>query len=369
RAIFLPELPYLSMRLSPPSAILTRLEYVAAVRRMLWAHGFGLTCLEKDDDDDDDDDESSSTNGEGEGEGGHRRLLEDDSWRRAKAIVLAHSFGTEAAAWLLRDAADIVAGTVLVDPMSVFLHACDLPRNFFRTRSRTASEHFFAYFARECAIRHYLSRHLRWTDALVFAGERGPAALPDRVVRALVPRCAQDPLEPPFDVPNYAPFVTPCPAGPLPTVVFLSERDCIVPVDKVRTYLEAAGFSTGSSLSLPTDVPTRSKSLEGPTDGRQSELPNGSTLGVSGAGSDDSPLNLAASNSSLDPPPPPSPPPHEKVLTPAKTTASPSPAPSLYIMPRFEHGAILARPAWCRRVKDAIDRVELAASAWEASDE
>lgn len=45
-----------------------------------------------------------------------------------------------------------------------------------------------------------------------------------------------------------------------------------------------------------------------------------------------------------------------------------APSPSLYIMPRFEHGAILSRPAWCRRVKDAIDRVELAAAAWEDQD-
>lgn len=116
--------------------------------------------------------------------------------------------------------ADIIAGTVLLDPMSLFLHAADLPRNFFRTRCRTASELFFRYFALERGISHYLSRHLRWTDSLLLAAAGGaegpaPAPLPERVVRAIVPRCAQDPLEPPFDVPNYAPFVTPCPAGPL----------------------------------------------------------------------------------------------------------------------------------------------------------
>lgn len=117
--------------------------------------------------------------------------------------------------------------------MSLFLHAADLPRNFFRTRCRTASELFFRYFALERGISHYLSRHLRWTDSLLFAaaaagsgaaaeGEPAPPApLPERVVRAIVPRCAQDPLEPPFDVPNYAPFVTPCPAGPLVRFFFL----------------------------------------------------------------------------------------------------------------------------------------------------
>lgn len=109
----------------------------------------------------------------------------------------------------------MIAGTVLVDPMSLLLHAADGPRNFFRTRARTASERFFRYFALERGISHYLARHLRWSDSVLFAGETGPAALPDRVVKALVPKCAQEPLEPPFDVPNYAPFVTPCPAGPV----------------------------------------------------------------------------------------------------------------------------------------------------------
>lgn len=75
------------MRLSPPSAILTRLEYVAAVRRMLWAHGFGLTSLDADENDSDFDEEH-----------------DEEEWRRGKAIVIAHSFGTGAAAWLLRDA-------------------------------------------------------------------------------------------------------------------------------------------------------------------------------------------------------------------------------------------------------------------------
>lgn len=89
------------MRLSPPSAILTRLEYVAAVRRMLWAHGFGLTCLERDEDDLSDD---ASVDGH---DSAGREKHDDESWRRAKAIVLAHSFGTGAAAWLLRDAVSL----------------------------------------------------------------------------------------------------------------------------------------------------------------------------------------------------------------------------------------------------------------------
>jgi len=87
RAVFLPEIPYVSMRLAPPSTIFTRLEYVAAVRRMLWVHGFGLSHLEPDEDDSD-----------------YEEDHEEEHWRRTKAVVVAHSFGTGAAAWLLRDA-------------------------------------------------------------------------------------------------------------------------------------------------------------------------------------------------------------------------------------------------------------------------
>lgn len=92
------------MRLSPPSSILTRLEYVAAVRRMLWAHGFGLTCLERTDEDDYSSETDSVPDEDDRAEGQSRDDDDGDSWRRAKAIVVAHSFGTEAAAWLLRDA-------------------------------------------------------------------------------------------------------------------------------------------------------------------------------------------------------------------------------------------------------------------------
>ncbi|GJN92227.1 hypothetical protein Rhopal_005257-T1 [Rhodotorula paludigena] len=331
RAVFLPELPYISLRLSPPSAILTRLEYVAAVRRMLWAHGFGLTSLEADEDDEDYDEK-----------------VEDEEWRRAKAIVVAHSFGSGAAAWLLRDAPDIVAGTVLIDPMSFLLFGSDTSRNFFRSKCRTAGERFFRYFAVERGINHFLSRHLRWSDSVLFAPSP-PAPLPPLVVDALVPKCAKEPLEPPFDVPFYAPWVTPLPHGPVPSVVFLSENDCILPVRKMRAYLEAAGFSTGAAppASAPAPPSENGKLIEHKVEGAQEEEPD-----VEAASENGSPASSAPSS------------------------PSPSPTsgfPSLHIMPRFEHGAILS-PAllvfssgreWVRRVARAIDEIEKAAERWE----
>ena len=41
---------------------------------------------------------------------------------------------------------------------------------------------------------------------------------------------------------NYAPTVTPSPQGPLPTIFFYSELDCILPIPKTVDYLRAGGF-------------------------------------------------------------------------------------------------------------------------------
>jgi len=131
------------MRLASPSSILTRLEYTASIRRMLWRHGFGLTCLEPDEDDPldlHDDEQESRKKGEEEKEG-------EEEWRRAKAIVVAHSAGAGMAGWLMRDAPDVVAGLVLIDPMSFLLYCPDSARNFYRTRAKTAGEHFFVSVA------------------------------------------------------------------------------------------------------------------------------------------------------------------------------------------------------------------------------
>ncbi|GAA6032051.1 hypothetical protein JCM8097_003405 [Rhodosporidiobolus ruineniae] len=302
RALFIPELPYLSMRLSPPSAILTRLEYVAAVRRMLWAHGFGLTSLDPTPDDE-------SWNGEQE---------DEDEWRRAKCVVVAHSFGAGAAGWILRDAPDLVAGTVLVDPMAFLLFSADTPRNFFRTKCKTAGEIFFRYFALERGINHFLSRHLLWSDAVLF-GPRPADPLPNRVVQALVPACARDALDPEDgeDVPPfYAPWVSAYPEGPLPSVVFLAEQDCILPIRKIAAYLSSSGFST----SVPPPPYSESKA----------------------------PLTNGTSSSS------------------AKEAKEAMP--SLRIMQRMEHGAVLANRGWCREISRAVEAVATAAERWETGE-
>ena len=140
RAMFVQVQPYITMQLSLPSAILQRRHVVAGARRMLIRHGFGGVKVE---------------NGNGDlGLDGAEGVSE-------KVVVVCHSMGAGPTAWLLRDAArstftspssradnfalqpDIVAGTVLIDPMSVLLYCADAPRNFLRTKLRTAGEIFF----------------------------------------------------------------------------------------------------------------------------------------------------------------------------------------------------------------------------------
>lgn len=71
REIFIPEIPYLTMRLYKPAAILSRIEYVVGVREMLREYR-------------------------------NRGEREKEDSRRV--VLLAHSLGSVAAAWLCRDA-------------------------------------------------------------------------------------------------------------------------------------------------------------------------------------------------------------------------------------------------------------------------
>ncbi|KAK4055256.1 hypothetical protein OIV83_000538 [Microbotryomycetes sp. JL201] len=225
RPCFMPELPYVAMRLSPPSAIRTRVEMVAACRRALWRHGFGATWEEE------------------AGEGSSKD--DGEEWRRGRAVIVGHSLGAGPCSWTLRDAPDIVAGVILLDPMSPLLYSSDTARNFFRTKCRTAGEIFFRYFASERGINHFLSRHIAWSDAVVF-GPQPVAPLPDDLKRAIVPRFALTELEPPFDRPNYGQYVVPYPQGPFPTFVFLSENDCILPFKQQYEYLIGSGMTKES---------------------------------------------------------------------------------------------------------------------------
>ncbi|KAK4057624.1 hypothetical protein OIO90_001271 [Microbotryomycetes sp. JL221] len=262
RPAFMPEMPYVAMRLSPPSAIRTRVEMVACCRRMLWRHGFGVTWEQGETNADDsfvssdeeqviDDDDNSSVDSDlSETSEIIDNDDEEEDWRRGRAIIVGHSLGGGPCSWILRDAPDVVAGVVLLDPMSPLLYSSDTARNFFRTKCRTAGEIFFRYFASERGINHFLSRHIAWSDAVVF-GPKPVSPLDDHIKKALVPSFALTELEPPFDRPNYGQYITPYPQGPFPTFVFLSENDCILPFKQQHEYLIGSGMTKESIKVMP----------------------------------------------------------------------------------------------------------------------
>lgn len=86
RPMFIPEFPYLTMRLYGPRAILSRKETVRGVRGMLRRHGFEVPRESRADDDDAEVEE------------------EEEEWRRGKVILMGHSLGSGPCAWILRDA-------------------------------------------------------------------------------------------------------------------------------------------------------------------------------------------------------------------------------------------------------------------------
>ncbi|GAA5896507.1 uncharacterized protein JCM6883_006927 [Sporobolomyces salmoneus] len=317
RAMFVPVHPYLSMRLSPPSTIITRQEYVAAVRRMLWRHGFGLTCLDRDEDDPDDhhevDEEEESGNGKDV----------DEEWRRGKAIVVAHSAGSGMAGWLMRDAPDVVAGLVLIDPMSFLLYCPDSARNFYRTKAKTAGEYFFKYFASERGINSYMSRHVLWSTSTLFS-PNPVSTLPDEIKKQVIPKCARWRQEAGYDVPRYAAEVNGLQdGGAFPTVVFLSGNDCILPIPKLIDYFSKSKFG---------------KIVEGSTPSRLRLRRAAETATVNGSATT------------------------KELVKEAKDGADEG---SVRIMTGLEHAAILVRVDWCREVSKAIEQVGKKAEEWE----
>ncbi|GAA5947093.1 hypothetical protein JCM3765_002150 [Sporobolomyces pararoseus] len=332
RAMFIPVHPYLSMRLSSPSTIITRLEYVASIRRMLWRHGFGLTCLERDEDDPEDyhelDEEEDATEGASHSTGRDG----DEEWRRGKCIVVAHSAGASMAGWLMRDAPDVVAGLVLIDPMSFLLYCPDSARNFYRTKAKTAGEYFFKYFASERGINHYMSRHVLWSTSTLFS-PNPVSPLPKEIKKQVVPRCSTWRQEAGYDVPRFAAEVNGLqdPNGAFPTVVFLSGKDCILPIPKLLDYFSKSKFG---------------KIVEGTSASRLRVYKPLSTLTPT--------LNGSASNGS-----------GLKNLLVKKEENGDAEEGSVRIMSKLEHAAILLRPGWCREVSKSIDQVGKKAEEWE----
>jgi len=124
-----------------------------------------------------------------------------------KAVFFGHSLGSAMTVWLLKFAPERMAGLVLCDPISLLLQYSDVAYNFIYRPSLAAAEIFFEWIAKEPGIALTLGRNFHWFDNVfpIIMGEG------DGDVRFF-----------PSD---------------LETVVFLSEKDCIVPTARICEFL------------------------------------------------------------------------------------------------------------------------------------
>ncbi|GAA98392.1 uncharacterized protein L969DRAFT_93013 [Mixia osmundae IAM 14324] len=190
RPVFIPEFPYVMMRLHWPGLIIVRRQTALAVKAMLAARGF------------------------------------------KQSIMVGHSLGSVPLAWLRHDAPELCAGAVLVDPSSIVLHRAHCCRNFFRQNPRTAASIFFEYFAKERAMGHFMGRHLEFSDSMLFAPThvRPPPPIPPQYITHERTEANKNHVYGPT-LPDKQ-YVT----------VYVSCNDCIVPADLVKQYCDKTGI-------------------------------------------------------------------------------------------------------------------------------
>jgi pimeloyl-ACP methyl ester carboxylesterase len=122
-------------------------------------------------------------------------------------VFFGHSLGSAMTVWLLKFAPDRIAGLVLCDPISLLLQFSDVAYNFIYRPSLAAAEIFFEWIAKEPGITLTLGRNFHWFDNVFpMIMEEG-----DGDVRFFPPD--------------------------LKTVLFLSEKDCIVPTARICEFL------------------------------------------------------------------------------------------------------------------------------------
>lgn len=124
-------------------------------------------------------------------------------------MIFGHSLGSAFTVWLLKFAPHRLAGLVLCDPISLLLQYSDVAYNFVYRPSLAAAEIFFEWIGKEPGIALTLGRNFHWFDN-VFPMIRGEK----------------------HDDIHFFPHE-------LKTVVFLSERDCIVPTRRICEFLES----------------------------------------------------------------------------------------------------------------------------------
>lgn len=132
-----------------------------------------------------------------------------------------------------------------------------------------------------------------------------------------------------------------------PTVVFLSEKDCILPIPKLLNYFSQSKFGK----IVQGDSPSRLRPYTTPP---TSNLSRTSTPALNGSNGTHTTTITKT----------------QKELVKADKSSkgdqtSGGEEGSVRIMSGLEHAAILLRPGWCREVSKAIDQVGKRAEEWE----
>ncbi|KAI8070324.1 Alpha/Beta hydrolase protein [Gongronella butleri] len=87
-----------------------------------------------------------------------------------QAVFVGHSLGTAVASWIMSRKPDIIAGSVLIDPICFLLHYPHVAFNFIYRAPKQWMDYIMLYVAsRELYISHYISRHFQWFQCIFFA--------------------------------------------------------------------------------------------------------------------------------------------------------------------------------------------------------
>lgn len=94
----------------------------------------------------------------------------------AKYVLVAHSYGTAVATYLLKSerTASLIGPVVLIDPITILLHLPDVAYNFTRRQPIAANEHQLYYFASmDMGVSHTLARQFFWSDVVLWKEDIG----------------------------------------------------------------------------------------------------------------------------------------------------------------------------------------------------
>ena len=96
-------------------------------------------------------------------------VLDSNDYKRF--VLLSHSYGSVLSTHMLTDdgLAARVASSLLVDPVTIFLHMPDVAYNFTVRKPTHANEWQLWYFAsKDPGVAHTLGRHFHWSENILW---------------------------------------------------------------------------------------------------------------------------------------------------------------------------------------------------------